>query len=48
VHDEIMQMELGYETVVGTARQRADYRRQKQRICVAAALLKERADPVSR
>jgi ABC-type multidrug transport system fused ATPase/permease subunit len=41
VHDEIIQMELGYETVVGTgAAARGLSGGQKQRICVAAALLK--------
>ena len=41
VHEEILQMELGYETVVGTGREaRALSGGQKQRICVAAALLK--------
>jgi ATP-binding cassette, subfamily B, bacterial MsbA len=41
VHDEILQMELGYETVVGTGPEaRGLSGGQKQRICVAAALLK--------
>ena len=41
VHDEILQMELGYETIVGTGREaRGLSGGQKQRICVAAALLK--------
>jgi ATP-binding cassette, subfamily B, bacterial MsbA len=41
VHDEIVQMELGYETVVGTGPDgRGVSGGQKQRICVAAALLK--------
>jgi ABC-type multidrug transport system fused ATPase/permease subunit len=41
VHDEIVQMELGYETVVGTGPEaRGLSGGQKQRICVAAALLK--------
>ena len=41
VHDEILQMELGYETVVGTGPEaRGVSGGQKQRICVAAALLK--------
>jgi ABC-type multidrug transport system fused ATPase/permease subunit len=41
VHDEILQMELGYDTVVGTGPEaRGLSGGQKQRICVAAALLK--------
>ncbi|TMJ06756.1 MAG: ABC transporter ATP-binding protein [Bacillati bacterium ANGP1] len=41
VHDEILQMEFGYETVVGTGPEaRGLSGGQKQRICVAAALLK--------
>jgi subfamily B ATP-binding cassette protein MsbA len=41
VHDEILQMELGYDTVVGTGpAARGLSGGQKQRICVAAALLK--------
>jgi ABC-type multidrug transport system fused ATPase/permease subunit len=41
VHDEILQMEAGYETVVGTGPEaRGLSGGQKQRICVAAALLK--------
>src|SRR5207244_10731605 len=41
VHDEILQMELGYETVVGSGPEaRGLSGGQKQRICVAAALLK--------
>jgi ABC-type multidrug transport system fused ATPase/permease subunit len=41
VHDEIMQMESGYETVVGIGPEaRGLSGGQKQRICVAAALLK--------
>jgi ABC-type multidrug transport system fused ATPase/permease subunit len=41
VHDEILQMELGYDTVVGTGPDaRGLSGGQKQRICVAAALLK--------
>ncbi len=41
VHDEIVQMELGYDTVVGTGPQaRGVSGGQKQRICIAAALLK--------
>ena len=41
VHDEILQMESGYETVVGTGPEaRGLSGGQKQRICVAAALLK--------
>jgi ABC-type multidrug transport system fused ATPase/permease subunit len=41
IHEEILQMELGYETVVGTGPEaRGLSGGQKQRICVAAALLK--------
>jgi ABC-type multidrug transport system fused ATPase/permease subunit len=41
IHDEILQMELGYETVIGTGPEaRGLSGGQKQRICVAAALLK--------
>jgi ABC-type multidrug transport system fused ATPase/permease subunit len=41
IHDEILQMELGYDTVVGTGPEaRGLSGGQKQRICVAAALLK--------
>src|SRR5207249_3776289 len=41
VHDDILGMELGYETIVGTGREaRGLSGGQKQRICVAAALLK--------
>ena len=41
VHDEISQMEAGYETIVGTGPEaRGLSGGQKQRICVAAALLK--------
>jgi ABC-type multidrug transport system fused ATPase/permease subunit len=41
VHDEILQMDSGYETVVGTGPEaRGLSGGQKQRICVAAALLK--------
>ena len=41
VHDEIMQMGAGYETIVGTGPEaRGLSGGQKQRICVAAALLK--------
>jgi len=41
VHDEIVQMEHGYETIVGTGpTARGISGGQKQRICVAAALLK--------
>jgi ABC-type multidrug transport system fused ATPase/permease subunit len=41
VHDEIVQMERGYDTVVGTGPEaRGVSGGQKQRICVAAALLK--------
>jgi len=41
VHDEILQMESRYETVVGTGPEaRGVSGGQKQRICVAAALLK--------
>jgi ABC-type multidrug transport system fused ATPase/permease subunit len=41
IHDEIVQMEAGYETVVGTGPEaRGLSGGQKQRICVAAALLK--------
>lgn len=41
MHEEILQMELGYETVVGTGPEaRGLSGGQKQRICVAAALLK--------
>lgn len=41
VHDEILQMELGYDTVVGSGPEaRGLSGGQKQRICVAAALLK--------
>ncbi len=41
VHDEILQMEFGYETIVGTGPEaRGLSGGQKQRICVAAALLK--------
>jgi len=41
VHDEIVRMEFGYETVVGTGPEaRGLSGGQKQRICVAAALLK--------
>ncbi len=41
VHDEILQMELGYDTIVGTGPEaRGLSGGQKQRICVAAALLK--------
>jgi ATP-binding cassette, subfamily B, bacterial MsbA len=41
IHDEILQMELGYDTVVGTGPEaRGVSGGQKQRICVAAALLK--------
>ncbi len=41
VHDEILQMESGYDTVVGTGPEaRGLSGGQKQRICVAAALLK--------
>jgi ABC-type multidrug transport system fused ATPase/permease subunit len=41
VHDEIIQMESGYETVVGTGPEaRGLSGGQRQRICVAAALLK--------
>jgi len=41
VHDDILQMELGYETVVGSGPgARGLSGGQKQRICVAAALLK--------
>jgi ABC-type multidrug transport system fused ATPase/permease subunit len=41
VHDEIVQMEFGYDTVVGTGPEaRGLSGGQKQRICVAAALLK--------
>jgi ATP-binding cassette, subfamily B, bacterial MsbA len=41
VHDEILQMELGYDTVVGVGPEaRGLSGGQKQRICVAAALLK--------
>jgi ATP-binding cassette, subfamily B, bacterial MsbA len=41
VHDEILQMEFGYDTIVGTGPEaRGVSGGQKQRICVAAALLK--------
>ena len=41
VHDEILRMERGYETIVGTGpTARGVSGGQKQRICVAAALLK--------
>jgi ABC-type multidrug transport system fused ATPase/permease subunit len=41
VHDEICQMEAGYETIVGSGPEaRGLSGGQKQRICVAAALLK--------
>jgi ATP-binding cassette, subfamily B, bacterial MsbA len=41
IHEEILQMELGYDTVVGTGPEaRGLSGGQKQRICVAAALLK--------
>jgi ABC-type multidrug transport system fused ATPase/permease subunit len=41
IHDEILQMELGYDTVVGTGPEaRGLSGGQRQRICVAAALLK--------
>lgn len=41
VHDEIMGMDDGYETLLGRARDaRAVSTGQKQRICIAAALLK--------
>jgi ATP-binding cassette, subfamily B, bacterial MsbA len=41
VHDEILQMERGYETVVGSGPEaRGLSGGQRQRICVAAALLK--------
>jgi ABC-type multidrug transport system fused ATPase/permease subunit len=41
IHEEILQMELGYDTIVGTGPEaRGLSGGQKQRICVAAALLK--------
>lgn len=41
IHDEIMQMERGYDTVIGRRRDaRGVSVGQKQRICIAAALLK--------
>jgi len=41
VHDEIMRMENGYDTIVGRRRDaRGVSTGQKQRICIAAALLK--------
>jgi subfamily B ATP-binding cassette protein MsbA len=41
VHDEILEMESGYDTIVGTGPEaRGLSGGQKQRICVAAALLK--------
>jgi ABC-type multidrug transport system fused ATPase/permease subunit len=41
VHDEILQMDLAYETVIGTGPEaRGLSGGQKQRVCVAAALLK--------
>jgi len=41
VHDEIMRMERGYDTIVGRRRDaRGVSTGQKQRICIAAALLK--------
>jgi subfamily B ATP-binding cassette protein MsbA len=41
VHDEIVQMEHGYDTLLGTGRTaRGVSGGQKQRICIAAALLK--------
>jgi len=41
VHDEIERMELGYQTLVGRKREaRGVSTGQKQRICIAAALLK--------
>lgn len=41
IHDEIMEMERGYETMLGVGREsRGISGGQKQRICIAAALLK--------
>jgi len=41
IHDEIMQMEQGYDTILGNSQDgRGVSTGQKQRICIAAALLK--------